>query len=80
LLVYHHQTRMPGGHRVALAHWGHRLRAAGFAQVDALRANPYSARAFFLLNGTPELRARAEGVAERWAGRMEWRAELGRRV
>jgi hypothetical protein len=78
LLVYHHQTRMTGGHRVELEHWGQRLRAAGFAQVDALRANPFSARAFFLLNGTPELRARAEGVAERWAGRMEWWAELGR--
>ena len=26
LIVYHHQTRMPGGHLNELAHWGDRLR------------------------------------------------------
>lgn len=77
LLVYHHQTRMRGGHEFELGHWGERLRAVGFAQVDALRASPFSARAFFLLDGSPELRARAAHLAERWKGRMAWRPDLG---
>lgn len=77
LLVYHHQTRMRGGHEVELEHWGARLRGAGFEQVDALRASPFSARAFFLLDGSPELRARAENLADRWMGRITWRPDLG---
>jgi hypothetical protein len=77
LLVYHHQTRMRGGHEFELQHWGERLRAAGFAQVDALRASPFSARAFFLLDGSPELRARAARLADRWWGRMTWHPDLG---
>lgn len=78
LLVYHHQTRMRGGHEFELEHWGQRLRAAGFNQVDALRASPFSARAFFLLDGSPEIRARAAQLAERWRGRLTWRPDLGR--
>ncbi len=77
LLVYHHQTRMRGGHEVELDHWGERLRVAGFDQVDALRASTYSARAFFLLNGSPELRERAAKLANRWIGRITWRPDLG---
>ncbi len=77
LLVYHHQTRMRGGHELELTHWGKRLCAAGFAQVDALRASPFSARAFFLLDGSSALRASAAQLAERWRGRMTWRPDLG---
>jgi hypothetical protein len=78
LVVYHHQTRRRGGHEVELAHWGQRLRSAVFSQVDALRASPFSARAFFLLDAAPELRARAADLAARWLGRMTWRPDLGR--
>jgi hypothetical protein len=77
LLVYHHQTRMRGGHDVELEHWGERLRAAGFLQVDALRASAFSARAFFLLDGSPELRARAAALCTRWGTRLSWRPGLG---
>lgn len=77
LLVYHHQTRMRGGHEVELEHWGERLRAAGFTEVDALRASPFSARAFFLLNGSSRMRERAAHLADRWRGRMTWRPGLG---
>lgn len=77
LLVYHHQTRMRGGHEFELEHWGERLRAAGFRQIDALRASPFSARAFFLLDASPDLRARAAHLADRWRGRMSWRPDLG---
>lgn len=76
LLVYHHQTRMRGGHEFELEHWGQRLRTSGFVQVDALRASAISARAFFLLNGSPDLRERAAKVAERWRGRMTWHPDL----
>lgn len=78
LLVYHHQTRMRGGHDFELEHWGARLRALGFGQVDALRASAFSARAFFLLDGTPELRARAAALSDRWGSRLTWRPDLGR--
>lgn len=77
ILVYHHQTRMRGGHDHELEHWGGRLRAAGFHQVDALRASAYSARAFFLLNAPPEMRARAEAMTGLWRGRLTWRPDLG---
>ena len=77
ILVYHHQTRMRGGHDRELEHWGERLRATGFHQVDALRASAYSARAFFLLDAPPEMRARAEPVTAAWRGRLSWRPDLG---
>jgi hypothetical protein len=77
LLVYHHQTRMRGGHDFELEHWGMRLRSAGFNQVDALRASAFSARAFFLLDATPDLRSRAAAVCDRWGSRLTWRPNLG---
>ena len=77
LLVYHHQTRMSGGHEYELEHWGARLRAAGYGQVDALRASPFSARAFFILDGSPELRLRAERLSAQWSPRITWRPNLG---
>lgn len=46
LVAYHHQTRMRGGNELELEHWGARLRAAGFAQVDALRAAAFSPEPF----------------------------------
>ena len=75
ILVYHHQTRRRGGHEKELEHWGERLRAAGFSQ--ALRASAFSARAFFLLDGTPRLRARAAELSTRWIGRLSWPPNLG---
>jgi hypothetical protein len=78
LLAYHHQTRMRGGHELELEHWGGRLRGAGFGQVDALRSAAFSARAFFLLDGTPELRSRASALSLRWGGnQLAWRPNLG---
>ena len=77
ILVYHHQTRRRGGHEKELEHWGERLRAAGFSQVDALRASAFSARAFFLLDGTPQLRGRAAELSKRWIGRLSWHPNLG---
>ena len=81
LIVYHHQTRMAGGHQHELAHWGERLKGEGFHTVDALRASAYSARAFFLLNGTPKIRSRAEQIATKWGERrLTWHPKLGSTV
>jgi hypothetical protein len=66
VVVYHHQTRRRGGHLAEIEYQAGRLRAAGFSTVDALRASPYSPRVFFILDGSPEIRARAEKIASRW--------------
>jgi hypothetical protein len=77
IIVYHHQTRMAGGHILELSHWGKRLSQIGFS-VDALRASAFSARAFFLLNATPEIRSRAEAFAHKWGERVSWHPDLGK--
>ncbi len=76
LLVYHHQTRRAGGHIEELKHWGGRLKAAGFDTVDALRAPRFSPRAFFLLDGSAELRVCAERAARDWHSLLEWHPNL----
>ena len=77
LIVYHHQTRMAGGHIFELAHWGRRLGALGF-RVDALRASAFSARAFFLLDATPLILARAKSLASEWGDKLTWHPALDR--
>ena len=74
LLVYHHQTRRPGGHDQELIHWANRLRDAGFTTVNALRARPYSPRAYFLLDADATLRDRAKEFAARWSMWLSWHA------
>jgi hypothetical protein len=76
LLVYHHQTRRPGGHEAELRHWGQRLSAAGFRQVDAIRARPYSPRAFFLIDAPQVMRDRAADLCLRWHELLSWRPNL----
>jgi hypothetical protein len=73
LIVYHHQTRRSGGHHAEIGYWADRLRNCGIAtRVDALRAKPYSPRAFFLLDASDDLRRRARMVAEQWKGLIDW--------
>lgn len=79
IIVYHHRTRMSGGHIFELGHWSQRLLDAGFTSVDALRAASFSARAFFLLDATPDVRERASAFADRWSPqRVSWHPELGK--
>lgn len=75
LVVYHHHTRLAGGHIAELGHWADRLRGRGFERVDALRARPYSPRAFFLLGADDQMRARAAALAERSIGLISWHAD-----
>ena len=72
LLVYHHQTRRKGGHLAEIDHWADRLRALGFASVDAIRSSAYSPRAFLLLNADASMRARAQRLTENWDGYLTW--------
>ncbi|WP_130752618.1 hypothetical protein [Sphingobium xenophagum] len=75
IVVYHHHTRMAGGNIVELAYWGDRLADLGF-RVDALRAGVGTARAFFLLDATPELQERAAFFAQHWGDKVTWHPAL----
>jgi hypothetical protein len=72
LIVYHHQSRRRGGHYAEIKHCAARLRASGFATVDALRARPYSPRVYLLLNAPADIRHRAEAIERHWEGLITW--------
>jgi hypothetical protein len=75
IVVYHHQTRFAGGHQSEIRHLANRLAGAGLKVSGALRAKPWVARAFFILNGGIETRDRAERIAECWKGKISWHPE-----
>ncbi len=75
LIVYHHQSRRKGGHLCEIVYWAERLRVAGFATVDALRARPYSPRVYFLLNAPFDVQRRAKQLAVDWQGWITWHAD-----
>lgn len=78
LIVYHHQTRRPGGHHAEIGHWAGRVRNCGLAAtVDALRAKPSSPRVFFVLDAPDGVRHRAMQLAERWQGLISWHPDYG---
>ena len=72
LIVYHHQSRRAGGHHAEMQHWADRLRASGFATVDALRARPFSPRVYFLLDAPALIRQRAKQIAVDWQDCITW--------
>lgn len=72
LIVYHHHTHHKSGHTVELGMLANRLLAAGLPVVGALRAKPWSPRAFVIINGDTTLRTLAEQVADRWRPRITW--------
>lgn len=74
LIIYHHQTRRAGGHSEELVYWAGRLRSHRFERVDVSRANPFSARAFFILGSDDEMRHQAAELSERWQDRITWHA------
>lgn len=69
VIVYHHQTRAKGGHLEEIQALSERLRHT-FHRVDAIRAKPYSPRAFFLLDGSPDLVERAQELCEWWEDKL----------
>lgn len=63
-IVYHHNTRRPGGHDVEVDHW---LGELGQGTL-AIRATSHSCRTFFVLNPDHDMRKRVEDFCARWSG------------
>jgi hypothetical protein len=76
IVVYHHQTRRKGGHMEELRHLGSRLSDTGANVAGALRASPWSPRAFFLLDADAGAVEKAKGIAATWANLVAWHPHL----
>lgn len=70
LVVYHHQTRMRGGHEAEIRHLTGRLRREGFSDILPLRFNRGTARVFFILDGDAAISTAAREMADRWSTHM----------
>ncbi len=62
-IVYHHNTRRPGGHEAEVNHWVEQLGEGPMA----IRVTVYSCRTFFVLNPTREIAHRVATFCKRWA-------------
>ena len=60
-IIYHHNTRKPGGHAFEISSW-----LKMFENSFAVRMRPYSPRTFFVINANDELYQRAF----QWCARM----------
>jgi hypothetical protein len=73
LVIYHHQTRRKDGHLAELDYLAKRLKEKTKLQVSgALRASPWSPRAFFMLDADAPLIERAEQIARTWQPHITW--------
>lgn len=72
LVIYHHQTRAPGGHDQERITLSLELMKCGVRSVGAFRAKPFSPRLFFLLNADDTLRQRAAHLSARWGEALIW--------
>lgn len=61
-VIYHHNTRRPGGHDLEIDYWLGQFQTNAFA----IRANAYSCRTFFVLNPDDELVERAHDFCYIW--------------
>lgn len=66
-IIYHHNTRRPGGHALEIQHWLEQLCSRSFA----LYWRPYSPRTFFVINPTAEMAEASAMLAERWGPFLE---------
>ena len=62
VVIYHHNTRYPGGHGAEVRHWQERLGE----RTRAVRWRHRSSRTFFILNCTDRLAQRAEQWCQKW--------------
>ena len=72
IVIYHHHSMFKGGHEAALRSLAGRLNEGGFRVSGALRAKPWSPRAFFILDGDDELCTRAKDIEKNWDGWIKW--------
>ena len=63
-VIYHHNTRRPGGHDAEVDFWLGQLPPGAMA----VRARKFSCRSFFILNPDEVLRHRVEGFCAKWRG------------
>lgn len=75
VVLYHHQTRAPGGHVEEIRQLEAKL-GETFDRVDAIRAKPYSPRVFFLLDATPDIVERVEEWCEWWGDKISLNPHL----
>ncbi len=61
-VIYHHNTRFPGGHRKEIQYWMERLPGCRWAWYWQRRSN----RTFFVLNPDAEIEQRLIDHAKRW--------------
>ena len=55
-VIYHHNSRFPGGHELEIDHWSRQLGP----DTVAVRANAYSCRTFFIVSPTKVIFEQAE--------------------
>lgn len=76
VVIYHHNTRFPGGHCAEVHHWQERLGEG----TCAVRWRGRSPRTFFILNCTDLLAQRAEQWCRRWnKPKVTFQGRVGRR-
>lgn len=63
-VIYHHNTRRPGGHDAEVDHWLSEIGMPGLA----VRATAYSPRTFFVLNPSEEVETRVKEFCQKWDG------------
>ncbi len=61
-VIYHHNTRWPGGHEAEIRHWVGELGEG----TMAVKWSAYGNRTFFVMNPPDEIRARLTAFADRW--------------
>ena len=67
-IIYHHNTRRPGGHENEIAYWMEQLGSG----TMALRWRAYSGRTFFVVNPSPEMRGLMSSFANSWGPKAEF--------
>ena len=63
-IIYHHNSRYKGGHKMEIDHW---LGQLGGSAV-AIRARAYSSRTFFVINPNSEIIERVHEFCMKWKG------------
>ena len=62
-IIYHHNTRFPGGHRKEIGHWMSQLPG----RTHAFYWRRWSNRTFFIVNADEEIKSRLKYFAKRWS-------------
>jgi hypothetical protein len=83
IVIYHHHSMFKGGHEAELRSLAGRLNEGGFRVSGALRAKPWSPRAFFILDGDDDFvlerrisrKTGTDGSSGILVCRLDWEAE-----